>query len=145
MGLNEKRNRKTHMKKWMLLSLSLAAIFVVQRPVELNAQVRSTTDWIKVSSNVITGDHDVTHYMNTYRMESNTRESWRVETLHQGSHVYTSHGYSVMQYTSNGNVVASTGRVMAQYREWAYVSEAILWEDGLYYSHQAYCGIDMDN
>lgn len=145
MRLSEERGEKMHKKKWVLLSFGLAAVIALQRPMELNAQVRSTTDWIKVSSNVIAGDYDVTHYMNTYRMESNTAEWWKTETLHQGSYIYTQHGYSVMQYISNGKVVDTTGRVKAEYGNMAYVSEAVLNRDGILYSHQAYCGIDMNN
>ena len=137
--------KQGHMRKTLSLSLALTMVFAIQKPMETNAQARSTTDWIKVNSNVIQGDYNVTHYMETYRQETMSAEYWETKTLHQGSHIHTSHGYSVMQYISGGNVVASTGRVKAEYADWAYVSDAILREDGLLYSHQAYCGIDMNN
>lgn len=135
-----------HMKKVVSLGVAFAMCFSIQRSVETNAQARSTTDWISEQSKVIAGDYNTTHYMETYRQETMDKEYWRTKTLHQGSHSYTSHGYSVMQYvTIKGNVAASTGRVKAEYGDWAYVSDAILYEDGLLHRHQAYCGIDMNN
>ncbi len=134
---------KAHL--FRIAGAALALNFAISPSVNVIAQTRSTTDWVKANSSVIKGDYAVTHYLTTYYMESNSSESWKAETIHQGEIIYTQHGYSVMEYTSGGTVVASTGRCKATYGNLTYRSSAILWQDGFYYHHQAYCGIDMTN
>ncbi len=139
--------KKVNLSKTITLKLSiiLGLFLAIINPMTTAAQARSTTDWIKKSSSVINGDYSVTHYMTTYYMESNTAESWKVETLHQGDYTYTSHGYSVMEYVSGGKVVKTSGRIKAVLGNMIYKSTAIIWDDGIVYHHQAHCGIDMNN